>query len=182
MAVKNRTDLKATLVANITDALNKQNTATRVREIIDDLIDSSLNSIDDASSPTVFYNRTVVIPSADVLTSFATPIELIPAPSIGKAVFPLRVIAQIDYNSTAYATNTNALVYIDTATKNCYKSTGVLAKTTNSPFFLNQESATGATETQILESKALMFATETGNPTAGNSDVILYITYAIVNV
>jgi hypothetical protein len=78
MAVKNRTDLTNTLVANITDALNRQNTAAKVREIIQDIIDSALNSIDDAASPTNIYSTTVYIPSASVLTSGATPVLLIP--------------------------------------------------------------------------------------------------------
>ena len=47
MAVKNRADLSTLLTDNITDALNRQNTAARVREVIQDVIDSCLNSIDD---------------------------------------------------------------------------------------------------------------------------------------
>lgn len=46
MAIKNRADLTAELIANITDNTSGQNTATRVREIVQDIIDSSLN-IDD---------------------------------------------------------------------------------------------------------------------------------------
>lgn len=47
MAVKNRADLSTLLTNNITDALNRQNTAAKVREVIQDIIDSGLNSIDD---------------------------------------------------------------------------------------------------------------------------------------
>jgi hypothetical protein len=43
MAVKTDSALTSTLAANITTPLNKQNTATRVTEIIQDIIDSKLN-------------------------------------------------------------------------------------------------------------------------------------------
>lgn len=46
MAIKNKTSLTTTNNANITDPLNKQNTAARVREVTQDLIDSSLNLLD----------------------------------------------------------------------------------------------------------------------------------------
>jgi hypothetical protein len=44
--MKTKAELTAELAANITDALNGQNTAAKVREIIQDIIDSSVNSLD----------------------------------------------------------------------------------------------------------------------------------------
>jgi hypothetical protein len=85
MAVKNRADLSTLLNDNITDELNRQNTAARVREIIQDIIDSALNSLDDAASPTNIYSTRIVIPSADVLTSFTSPIALLTNLNAGQA-------------------------------------------------------------------------------------------------
>jgi hypothetical protein len=55
MAVKTPAQLGTTLNANITDPTNKQNTAVRVREIIQDIIDSMLNST--VASVAVTTNR-----------------------------------------------------------------------------------------------------------------------------
>jgi len=55
MAVKTPAQLGTTLNANITDPTNKQNTAVRVREIIQDIIDSMLNST--VASVSVTANR-----------------------------------------------------------------------------------------------------------------------------
>lgn len=46
MSEKSKTELTAELIANITDPLNNQNTASRVREIIQDVIDSNQNIVD----------------------------------------------------------------------------------------------------------------------------------------
>lgn len=59
MAIKNKTNLTSTNNSSITDPLNKQNTAARVRGIIQDVIDSTLNSTDVQSGTVVFDNITV---------------------------------------------------------------------------------------------------------------------------
>lgn len=46
MSQKSKAQLTTTLISNISDPLNRQNTAVRVRGINQDIIDSSLNSID----------------------------------------------------------------------------------------------------------------------------------------
>lgn len=59
MAIKNKTNLTSTNNSSITDPLNKQNTAARVRGIIQDVIDSTLNSTDIQSGTTTFDNINV---------------------------------------------------------------------------------------------------------------------------
>ena len=54
MSIKSKSNLTTELNANITDALNHQNTAAGVRQIIQDTIDSSLNSIDILSGSVSF--------------------------------------------------------------------------------------------------------------------------------
>lgn len=182
MAVKNRADLSTLLTDNITDALNRQNTAARVREVIQDVIDSCLNSIDDAASPTVIYSTTVTIPSANVLTSFATPVLLIPTAGAGKAIVPLRAIMTVDYGTTPYATNTSPAIYAASSNKNFFLAASSLAASLFKPFVMGLDTAYGATDEQVMEDKGIYFKTLVGNPTAGDSDLIINIQYVIIDI
>jgi hypothetical protein len=182
MAIKNRADLTTLLTNNITDALNRQNTASGVREVIQDVIDSCLNSIDDAASPQVVYNTTVTISYADVLTSYTTPIKLIESAGVGKAIVPLRAIVTVDYGTTPYATNTSPAIYSAGSTKNFFLAANSLAASIYKTFIMGLDSAYGATDEQIIEDKDIYFKTLSGNPTAGDSDLIINIQYIIIDL
>jgi hypothetical protein len=128
------------------------------------------------------YTLTATILSADVLTSNATPIVLIAAQGAGKAIVPLVAMMTVDYATTPYATNTTPNIYVDTANKGCFESTSGLAKSVVSTYAMGGVAANGATDTQYIANKALYFKTNTGNPTAGDSDLILNIQYIIVDL
>lgn len=183
MAVKNRTDLTNTLVANITDALNRQNTAAKVREIIQDVIDSCLNSIDDAASPTTIYSTSVTIPSADILTSNTTPVQLIAPAGSGKAIVLLPTSTLTGtYNSITYTTNLSVDVYTDTATDAQLVFSNFLNFTTTRTSLGSIQAATSAGDTQIIANKGIYMQTTTGNPAAGNSDLTFNLQYIIIDL
>lgn len=183
MAVKNRTDLSNTLVANITDALNRQNTASKVREIIQDVIDSCLNSIDDAASPTTIYSTTVTVASANVLTSNATPVQLIASAGSGKAIVLLPTSTLTGtFNSLAYTTNLNIDVYTDTSTDAQLIFSNFLNFTTTRTSLGSQQAATSAADTQIIANKGIYMQTRTGNPATGNSDLTFNLQYIIIDL
>ncbi len=183
MAVKNRADLSTLLTNNITDALNRQNTAARVREVIQDVIDSCLNSIDDAASPTVIYSTTVTIPSANVLTSFATPVLLIPTAGAGKAivVLPSTTVTSV-FGTAAWATNTTMAIYTDTANDVQLQFQTVLNNTATRTTMGSVQAATSAGDTQIIANKGIYIQTNTGNPTTGDGTVTVNIQYIIIDL
>lgn len=183
MAVKNRADLSTLLTNNITDALNRQNTAAKVREVIQDVIDSCLNSIDDAASPTVIYSTTVTIPSANVLTSGVTPIQLLAPAGANKGIIllPSTVVAG-RFNSVAYTTNLDLAIYTDTATDNQLYFNNFLNFTLDRVSFGSQQQATSAADTQIIANKGIYLKTVGGNPAAGNSQISVQLQYIIIDL
>jgi hypothetical protein len=183
MAVKNRTDLTNTLVANITDALNRQNTAAKVREIIQDIIDSALNSIDDAASPTVIYNTTVTLSTLEVGNSGVTPILLVASQGVGKAivVLPTTTVTST-YGTATYATNTRMDIYTDTAIDPQYIFSNVLNNTLTRTTFGSQQAATSAADTQIIANKGIYIKTDTGDPTTGDGTVTVNVQYIIIDL
>jgi hypothetical protein len=183
MAVKNRTDLTNTLVANITDELNRQNTAARVREIIQDIIDSALNSLDDAASPTTIYSTTINIPSADVLTLNSSRITVLSGLGVGKAYvcLPSTTITSV-FSTTPYATNTTCRLISDGATDAQIQFLTVLNNTLTRTTTGSQQQATSAADTQIIEGGDVYFEVITGDPTAGDGDLILNLQYIIIDL
>jgi len=128
------------------------------------------------------YCTSLVIPTASVLTLFATPIEIVAAPGSGYAIEVISASFSSTFNSVAYATNTNLLLITDTATVEQYNySTGLaFTVTTHKQMIVKAASAVGAT--QIIANKALYVKAETGNPTAGNSDIKVYVQYRIITL
>jgi hypothetical protein len=183
MAVKNRTDLTNTLVANITDALNRQNTAAKVREIIQDIIDSALNSIDDAASPTTIYSTSVNIANAAILTSNGTPVLLIPSAGAGKAIVVLgSSTITSKFGTATYAANTRMDIYTDTAIDPQYIFSNVLNNTLTRTTFGSKQAATSAADTQIIANKGIYIKTDTGNPTTGDGSITVNLQYIIIDL
>jgi hypothetical protein len=183
MAVKNRTDLTNTLVANITDELNRQNTASRVREIIQDIIDSALNSIDDAASPTTIYSTTINIPSAEVLTLNSSRIAVLTNLNAGQAYvcLPSTTVTSV-FGTTPYATNTTCRLIADGASDAQIVFQTVLNNTLTRTTMGASQVAASAGDTQIIDGGDVYFEVQTGNPTAGDGDLILNLQYIIIDL
>ncbi len=124
----------------------------------------------------------IVVPTASILAGFSTPVQLLGAPEDGKAIKLIEFSTSLTYNSATYATNTTLQIYTDTATVVQGNDTVILTSTVNRHLTGNIIKATGATSTQLIANKALMFNILTGNPTVGNSDIVLYLGYCVVNL
>lgn len=127
----------------------------------------------------------VTITSAQILQSNTTPIIIVSAPGIGYAIDLISAEARIaTYGGTPYATNTTLLYIIDTATVEHATESRILASTVTriTKGSLGNVNSFGATDTQLLENKALTVKANSGNPTAGNSDIIIYITYKLITL
>ena len=124
----------------------------------------------------------VTIPSAEVLTLFDTPVEVVPAeegvayqallPSGGPEV----------YGTTPYATNTDLVVTTDGADVPHANGTDILESSVARTVVISPAFVTGTTNTQIVPNAALTVTVKGGNPTDGDSDIVLYIPYLKISV
>lgn len=160
-------DLFHVVVSNVDKKITKENLVTAI--------------LGTSTSPTI-YSATITINSAAILSSNSTPIVLIPSAGAGKAIVPLRATMTIDFNSVAYATNTSPAIYAASSNKNFFLAASSLAASLKKAFVMGQDTAYGASDEQIVEDKAIYFKTLTGNPTAGDSDIILNIQYIIIDL
>lgn len=117
------------------------------------------------------------VSSAELLAINGTPKELIPAPGAGKIIIPTFIVIYYDYNSIAYTvTDTLDLEYgtsntnIDSATADILKATsdyihrGFIALPNGTPY----------------PNESIIF-TMAGNPTVGNSPLVMDIWYNILD-
>jgi hypothetical protein len=123
------------------------------------------------------------IPTASVLTLNATPLEIVAAPGAGYAIQVISASYKLTYNSVAYATNTT-LQLICKGASIPQKSSGsaALAATTTQISHINSDTNPTAGNTQIVENAELQVKVATGNPTAGNSDIKVYVLYRLITL
>jgi len=127
------------------------------------------------------YYAELSIPTASVLTLNSTPLEIVAAPGAGYAIQVISASCSITYNSVAYATNVTLQAITDTATISQAES-GLLDATSSQIGILGSIPVIGISDTQIIENKALQVKVKTGNPTAGNSDIKVYVLYRIITL
>lgn len=122
----------------------------------------------------------VTMSSAQILSAFTTPIELVPAPGAGLTILVLSVYAKMDYNSVAYATNTQ---YVIGYSSGGHSITGNLDGgflSASGDRYLYTNCKEGIVSSNIVENRGVVFRVNTGNPTAGNSPVYISVVYVIV--
>ena len=119
------------------------------------------------------------ITSAQVLALNTTPLTIVPAVS-GYAIEAVSVVVSIDYNSAAYATNTNLLILTDTANNPQYKQDSLLTQTVDAAWKFPE--VTPSTGTQLIANKALTVTVVTGDPTAGDSPIKVFVNYRLIPV
>lgn len=145
---------------------------------------SNLILINNINTSAIVYEASLTIPTASVLTLFATPLDIVAAPGAGYAIEVIAASGSMTYNSIAYATNGKLQLITDTATKPQTETTanGFLFGTATriAKFPLSTPTAIG--ETQLIANKSLKVAVDAGNPTAGNSDIKVYVLYRIIEI
>lgn len=129
----------------------------------------------------------LLIASADVLTLNGTPIEIVATPGGKFAIEIVSWSTKAVGNGvlTAYATNTELQLKINTADQTQGKGTEIL-KSTISRVVRGQFETPGApwsaTDQQIIEDKALMVTVKDGNPTTGTFDIKIFVNYRIIKL
>lgn len=111
--------------------------------------------------------------SAALLTANTTPIVVVPAPWAGLFVEVLAITVNFQFGSIAYATNTSGVFEIgagnDIANYDISAGASELVKR-------------GITGNTILANTAVTFTVEVGDPTAGDSDMDVHVTYRLVTL
>jgi hypothetical protein len=123
----------------------------------------------------------LTIASADVLTLSSSQIEIIPPQGAGTAIEVISASIKINFNTTAYATNTTIAIGNLTTTDIMF-SLPCLDSTVETMRSLILNQATSVTDTQILENASIVVGVSGGNPTAGDSDITIYVTYRIITL
>ena len=131
------------------------------------------------TSSDIVYKASLVVLTADVLTSFATPLLVVAAPAAGYKIEVVEASATLTFNSVAYATNLDMELYTDTATRPQF-SVRLLNATVTTKRAFARETATGVSDTQLISAKGLYLRTATGNPITGDSNVTVYVLYRVV--
>lgn len=125
----------------------------------------------------------LTIPTASVLTLYTTPLTIIAAPGAGYAIEVISAAYRLRFNSIAYATNTTLRLIQDTADVPVGSSVSTaLAATITQMSDLNGITNPTSGQTKIIENKALKVQVGVGDPTAGNSDVDIYVTYRLITL
>ncbi len=119
------------------------------------------------------------ISSAEILTMFDSPIELVPAQGAGTIIVPVAIMLKLPYNSSAYATNTDMSIEINSWPV-CVTLTSILTATADLwRLIVNSSSGNSSTNP---ENSALKIRVTGGNPTAGNSPLKIAVIYTVVTL
>ena len=123
----------------------------------------------------------LTIASADVLHLNTTPIEIIAAPGVGYAIEVISASMKMVYVSATYATNTS-LELITAGATNSQASTVIKNSASTIRRFADATTLASATATQLVDNAALNVTVASGDPTAGDSDITVYVTYRIITL
>ena len=122
----------------------------------------------------------LTIASADVLTLNSTPLTIVSAVS-GYAIEVVSASVKIDFNTTAYATNTSLHLHIDGADDNVGQiGNNVLLATVDQISSAYAPSNPSSGQTQVLANANLQVKVPSGDPTTGDSDVTVYVNYRLI--
>jgi hypothetical protein len=141
--------------------------------------DGVLWSRDDNGVTCLGGSASLTIASADVLTLNSTPITIVGAVA-GYAIEVVSASVKIDFNSAAYATNTTVSLICSGASSVQYRINACLNATTTSHRVGEQSTASLASDTQLLTNSDLHVYVAGGNPTAGDSDITVYVNYRLI--
>ncbi len=121
----------------------------------------------------------LTIASADVLTLNSTPLTIVSAVS-GYAIEVVSASVKIDSPSSPYATNVGLELICNGATERQAVSLSALNASVTSVRRLGIDTTFAATDTQLIANADLLVQVPTGDPTAGDSDITVYVNYRLI--
>lgn len=132
-----------------------------------------------------FYQKSLEMSTAQVLALFTTPRQIIASPGAGKAIQVISAFARIPtYGGVIYATNTTLLLNTTTGIgteAQALNDQMLLCAGAVSKQFTTQAGQVSATS-QLHANEPLLVSVLNGNPTAGNSNIEVYVAYRIITL
>ena len=121
----------------------------------------------------------MTIASADVLTLNSTPITIVGAVA-GYAIEVISASRKLDFNTTPYATNTDLILITSGATS--FQVKGKINSSVSTTLSMGKSTPGLATSTQLIANADLLVQVPTGDPTAGDSDITVFVNYRLIPV
>lgn len=127
-------------------------------------------------------STSLTIASADVLQLNTTPLTIVEAQGAGKAIEVISAVLKIDYNTTPYATNT--VITLLTFGASVPQADNLIDATVARIGKFRNRSTSGepSTATQLIANAALTVTVDTGDPTAGDSDIEVFVLYRVIDI
>ena len=147
----------------------------------DEIKQASLEGLRDNFGSSV-QSASLVIPSAQVLALNTTPQTIVAAQGAGKGIEVVSASMKIDFNSAAYATNTTLTLITSGATEPQSDNSIDATVARTGRFRLRYTSGASATATQIIANADLQVSVDTGDPTAGDSDIEVFVLYRVIDI
>ena len=141
--------------------------------------DGVLWSRDDSGVVCLGGSASLTIASADVLTLNTKPITIVGAVA-GYAIEVISASMKIDFNSAAYATNTTLTLITSGATEAQADNSIDASVARTGKFRHRYTSGAPATTTQIITNADLQVSVDSGDPTAGDSDITIHVNYRLI--
>ena len=119
----------------------------------------------------------LTIASADVLTLNSTPLTIVSAVS-GYAIEVVSASRKVEFNTTAYATNIDLQLITSGATS--VQAQARINSSVSNTLCIDKSTPALATSTQLIANADLLVKVDSGNPTAGDSDITVYVNYRLI--
>lgn len=128
----------------------------------------------------LLQQSTVTITSAQIKNINTSPVVLVPAQGANTVIVPVTLNFVMTYATTPYATDTILRAFI--SLQQVGTENGVLSATSN--FFSNRYIASGysISGSNFVSNADMVLTTATSNPTAGDSDIKVIVTYYVINL
>lgn len=157
------------------DSLTSVHSGTMVFDSLKDQL--MIYSEDDWRGVAVgYYDTTLTIAAASVLTLNGTAVDLAPKPGANKMIVPVSAMIRYKWNSAAYTANTDVELKIKGSSASFATATGILAATAER--FDVMDIAAGAYGSANM---GVQVVNTSGNPATGDSDIVIYFSYRIVD-
>lgn len=130
------------------------------------------------SSPSGSLSASRTLTSAEILQLASTPIQIIPPPGVGKAIFITFVKSKLNFGGIAYAGNPQDLRFKIGTVVTATILDAIFTNTADSTFMVN----IGGVQGRQLQENIPLMVTSILNPTLGNGTIDVYVEYEIITL